>query len=375
MYSLFILIFIFCGEGFNKLSGTSSTWPSALSAWTKRKKLTFNNASQAENLSSFPVLVSLSSSTIDYANTQAAGQDIRFVDDDGATILSHEIEAWDESATSIVWVKTPQIDGSSSTDYIWMYYGNSSANDGQSATDVWSNGYKAVWHLNGSANDSTANGFSGTVNGATVTTGKFASAYNFVAANPDNIALGAPNSIIQDQNYTSYQAWINPATIGGDQHIISFSNNAGTNERESFKIASAGGDDLAYYLHGADGDAIDIQITSLAPISAASTWYHVAATVDYITNIFPVQADAFVYSNGAKPTQAGSVDFPTANGLDNTTSARGFIGADEDGTTGPFNGIIDEVRISDVARSDDWIAAQYASQNNTMISFGGEETQ
>ncbi|NIM51397.1 MAG: DUF2341 domain-containing protein, partial [Gemmatimonadales bacterium] len=55
-------------------------------------------------------------------------------------------EKWDEAGTSWVWVKVPQIDGSSNTDYIWMYYG-ADASDGQNAADVWSQGYVSVWHL------------------------------------------------------------------------------------------------------------------------------------------------------------------------------------------------------------------------------------
>ena len=38
-----------------------------------------------------------------------------------------------------------------------------------------------------------------------------------------------------------------------------------------------------------------------------------------------------------------------------------------------FNGIIDEVRISNSARSADWIAAQYLSMNDGFITFGDEE--
>jgi hypothetical protein len=35
-----------------------------------------------------------------------------------------------------------------------------------------------------------------------------------------------------------------------------------------------------------------------------------------------------------------------------------------------FNGIIDEVRISNIARSADWIKAQYLSMKNDFITFG-----
>ncbi|KPJ58208.1 MAG: hypothetical protein AMJ46_14510, partial [Latescibacteria bacterium DG_63] len=133
-------------------------------SWSKRRKITFDNLTQTENLAGFPVLIKIDSSRIDYAQTQNQGQDIRFVDDDGTTLLSHEIEEWNEAGTSCVWVKVPQIDGSSDTDFIWMYYGNPSAPDGQDRNAVWDSNFKGVWHLKESGtgtanefNDSTSN--------------------------------------------------------------------------------------------------------------------------------------------------------------------------------------------------------------------------
>ncbi len=123
-------------------------------SWTKRTSLTFNNSGQTENLVNFPVLVKLDSSRIDYAKTQNAGQDLRFVDADGTTVLDHEIEEWNESGTSYVWVEVPQIDGSSNTDYIILYYGNAGAADGQDVTGTWDN-YIGVWHLHDDLLDST----------------------------------------------------------------------------------------------------------------------------------------------------------------------------------------------------------------------------
>ena len=89
---------------------TASGWWNT--SWSQRKQLTFNNTGQAENLTNFAVLVELDSTRINYALTQNAGQDLRFVDGNG-TLLAHEIESWNESGTSYVWVSVPQIDASS----------------------------------------------------------------------------------------------------------------------------------------------------------------------------------------------------------------------------------------------------------------------
>lgn len=114
--------------------------------WQYRRKLTFDNSAQATNLQSFPVLIRLNSLRVSYAATQDLGQDVRFLDTD-ETVLSHEIEEWNESGDSLVWVKVPQIDSGSTTDFIWMYYGNGSVGDGQDAQNVWDNNFMLVWHL------------------------------------------------------------------------------------------------------------------------------------------------------------------------------------------------------------------------------------
>jgi len=118
------------------------------SDWSYRKKLTFDNSGQSENLSDFPVLVALTSSNFDFNKAKDNGEDIRFVDSDDSAELKYEIEKWDKTNQKAwIWVKVPQIDGSSSTDYIWMYYGNSGASDNQDAANAWDANYISVWHL------------------------------------------------------------------------------------------------------------------------------------------------------------------------------------------------------------------------------------
>jgi len=85
------------------LLDTDNLWYDA--NWQFRRQLTFDNTAQTENLTEFPVLIKLNSSRIDYSQTQDAGQDIRFTDADG-TLLTYEIESWEESRDSYVWVNS-----------------------------------------------------------------------------------------------------------------------------------------------------------------------------------------------------------------------------------------------------------------------------
>jgi len=104
------------------------------------------------------VLVVLNSARINYTRARANGEDLRFIDADGTTVLSHEIEVWDPSGLSYIWVNVPQVDANSSSDYMMMYYGNPSAADGQDAANVWDANYVGVWHL-GESGNSTADEF------------------------------------------------------------------------------------------------------------------------------------------------------------------------------------------------------------------------
>jgi hypothetical protein len=108
-------------------------------AWSKRKKLVFNN-NNAGDVSDAPVLVKLDNLM------QANGEDLRFVDEAG-NVLSYEIEKWNPSGISYVWVKTTIGGMEPKSHFVWMYYGNMISSAGQNKTDVWSNGYVSVWHF------------------------------------------------------------------------------------------------------------------------------------------------------------------------------------------------------------------------------------
>lgn len=78
-------------------------------------------------------------------------------------MLNHQIERWDESGTSYVWVSVPQLDSSSSSDFTCMYYGNPTAPAPSLASRqaTWDASFKLVQHLNetsGPHEDSTSNG-------------------------------------------------------------------------------------------------------------------------------------------------------------------------------------------------------------------------
>lgn len=146
------------------------------SGWHYRKRMTFNNSAQSSNLSNFPVLVTLSVSNFDFSQAKDNGEDIRFTDSDGTTQLNYEIQKYDKAnQQALIWVNVPQINASSSTDYIFIYYGNANAVDGQNTDGAWNSNYKGVYHLDDNAGSTTVIDSSG--NGNDLTTGENTTKY------------------------------------------------------------------------------------------------------------------------------------------------------------------------------------------------------
>ena len=108
-------------------------------AWGARRELTFDTTGITEAQMNIPVLVKLTPANFDYTQVQANGADLRFIDADGVTVLSHEIATFNVGGESLIWVKVPRIDPNSTTASITMYWNNPTAPDGQNRSGVWSN--------------------------------------------------------------------------------------------------------------------------------------------------------------------------------------------------------------------------------------------
>ncbi|GAI25800.1 unnamed protein product, partial [marine sediment metagenome] len=59
--------------------------------------------------------------------------------------------------------------------------------------------------------------------------------------------------------------------------------------------------------------------------------------------------------------------------VDPTTTTNIGIGSKDTYNDDHYDGYLDEVRLANTLRSDDWIAAQYLSTNDNLITFGTEE--
>ena len=325
-------------------------------SWQYRKKITFDNSAQAENLLNFPVLVTLDKdSDIDYSKTKSSGQVLRFTDSDGTTLLKYEIEKWDTTGSSYIWVKVPQIDGSSATDYVYMYYGNTGASDAQDVTNVWDSSFLGVWHANDNSlttlKDSTSNQKDATKQSsgqpAYTSSGAIAGAQTYTQGN--SRAGTTINSALTD---FTVEVWFKDDAVATSYERLADKSYTGCFwfGRNSSTPNSWGGG----VMETSDPYGVFVNLTD-------NQWHQVVSERSGTTH--------WVYGDG------GSVSaHNTVSGSACATGNFGIGGYGDGATQGQwFGGIIDEVRLSSIARSDKWIAASYKSGKDTFNTFGTEE--
>ncbi|MCA9066241.1 MAG: DUF2341 domain-containing protein, partial [Planctomycetaceae bacterium] len=325
--------------------------------WLRREKLVFDNTGQATNLTDFAVLVTLDGNRIDYSFTQDSGQDLRFVDGDGS-VLAHEIETWDENGTSTVWVHIPRIDAGSGTDFIHMYYGNAAAADGQNATAVWNSNYALVQHLeegSGTLTDSTANGNDATNSNANLNAPGYISGGG--SFNGTNSKLTVSDSASLDiTSALTISGWINASSLDSYHPIVA--KGSSSSSMNYYFATNSSGNGLQFEYTSGTVKAFNTGDLGLT----TGTWYHVGVTYDDATNTVSV------YLNGSQVYTNTSATSPMLANNGNLTIGTGPYAGEW------FDGLLDEIRVENTARSTDWFTAQYLSMNNSLITFSGTES-
>jgi hypothetical protein len=309
----------------------------------KRMGLVFENNKQNEDFANFPVLVVLNSSRVDYGDFKAGGVDIRFYDENTTTELSYEIEEWDTGGDSYIWVKVPTASKKNNTDYIWMYWGDSTAGDVQDPGTVWSE-YKLVYHF-------------AETSGTTVADSATTTAYDGTSASDLTVAdsligngiacTDAPTKQYVDTGYREdLTGWTVEALLKADAAPeIMGAGGFANGPIMGGQVYNIGWDhNSPTYLGGIQlrDDGAGWLAANLGTLEA-DTWYYLAGVYD--SSVPNVKA----YNNGVPQTTNTSV-----TGTLTAASVDVCIGV-EDNKNNPINAIVDEVRISDQVRSAEWI--------------------
>jgi autotransporter-associated beta strand protein len=293
----------------------------------------------------FPLLVRLNAGNFDFSQAQPNGSDIRFAIMTGEelTALSYQIEQWDQVAkTAAIWVKIPTITGDSSQE-IKMYWGRTGVGSESNGANVFNaaNGFLSVWHMTDPVRDEVGTLESNDL-GTAATAGMVGSARHF----PGQKGVSCGENI---QNYPN----------GASPHSteVWYRADASNMDLVCWGIEGTPAGKVRMQLQSPPHIYVDSDGGSIHAMSALpkSEWVQVVHTYD--------GRQGQIYVNGQLDVPA-----PTQTTMKILPTARMWLGGWYNGYN--FIGDMDEVRISKVARSADWVRMQYENQKPLQTLVG-----
>jgi MSHA biogenesis protein MshQ len=322
-------------------------------SWSKCREITIANTGTT-TLSNFPAYISLAYDT----DMQSDYDDIRFIDttcDNNGSELDFEIESYSVTSAD-VWVEIDSLPAAGKT--IAVYYGNASAGSGEDVNGAWDSNHQGVWHLGENTNatnlDSTSNSNNGSPDKSPASdTGKIGRALNFGSADRTNVAVGKDASLrLSNYNNWTISLWVKPDNnFTSRKYPLMYTYG---DYRSSVGLAKANG-----RIESWRNDSSTIYSnTSLS----TGDWHHVVVVRSSANTLF--------YLNGVADGSSSSVTI-------NDDNKGSFIGGYPGYRDGDLRGVIDEVRVSNVRRSADWIKQSYqmVQNQNTHVSTGTEIAQ
>ena len=353
------------------IGATAFADPVDWSAYERSFNITFPGYTGSETLENFPVLIRLSAERNDFRYNKckiANGGDLRFSDAEG-NLLPSEIDTWDESGESLVWVRVPSL---TATTMIKAYYGCSSPAE-MNPKDVWSGGYVGVWHMDEDSRSQTDS----TVNNKTLS-GHATYSANMVFGAEGSVGKAVELSTTEDTHGGGFEAsdsgslytgtktltveiWARHRKIANDKYIFRLKN---AQSKNSFAAR------FSWPVYGGDYTKTQINYSSILTNLTAGTgneygdvkyqiptneivnaWRHYAFVIDNET-LHRLEA----FQNGVSiKTQSIADEEQTIWAGKGTL----LIGNTSSSQEQAFPGTLDEVRISRIARSSEWIKATY----------------
>jgi len=318
-------------------------------AWAHSGSLFIDTTASGANVpglvTDFPLLLRFNSNNFNFAQAQGDGRDIRFTTAAGAA-LPYQIEQWDAAGgKAAVWVKIPTIAGNS-TQEIVMYWGKSGVSTLSSGSGVFNstNGYASVHHMGDTLADVIGTTTPTNIN-TTATNGLIGRARSFTAG--QGVQCGTSiTGLPSGAGPFSTGVWIRTSTFG--KVVLGWGAQAGQS-KVVMNLASPPRINMDCFFGGAN-------INGTAPIPP-SEWSHVVHTFQGNSTT--------LYVNGVLDTSTGggAMTIPTTSRFD----IGGFVPTD--GYS--FVGDMDEVRISNVVRSADWVKLEYENQKPLQTLVGG----
>lgn len=320
--------------------------------WKHAKQLYLNTtvtgADVSGNAYGFPVLIRLTAGNFVFSEANAGGTDLRFTKPDGSP-LPHETDRWDAAGRSAeVWVRVDTVFGSTGSQYIMMYWGNTGATDSSNGSAVFAaaDGCEAVWHCDSTVNDATGNNHTGTCTGTADTAGIIGHCKKFNVFSYVKMSglLNAPATV-------TLAAWASldrPDATGSE--VVSVGDAVLIRMDDSWKSKGTQG---AYCVDPAGGVDSTHSCDRSGRFFEQTGWHYLVYSVDIANSVQSLYIDGTFCcaTTSAIPIVYAGIGTDT------------YLGRHGNGRTGfNFIGKIDEVRVDKTVRSADWIRLCYMNQ-------------
>ncbi|MCK4830917.1 DUF2341 domain-containing protein, partial [bacterium] len=352
-----------------------------LGTWQNRIKWEIDYTKIDSDLSDFPNLVPISisagkddqdiSAVFDELTSDANRKKIAITTLNGTTQCYVEIERWDDANEKAeLWVKVPSISSVANT-VLYLYYDSAQADNTTYVGDttdtpaqtVWDSDFEAVYHMAQDPNgdvadaikDSTSNANHGTPNGSMTTAdlvdGKVGKAIDFDGSS-DYLNLG-DLSQIEGSDELTLEGIVRAASYpSGNNYIIGKYGAYGTPAYidRSFVLSVFSDGKIHFATVNTAGDAIYEAISSNT--LSTGTYYYVAG----VTKAGALQK---IFIDNSEAAYTDQETYPAGQTI-GANSEPAYI-SKYGGGTYHWQGPLDEIRVSTIARSTAWLKATYYS--------------
>ncbi|MBF0433163.1 MAG: DUF2341 domain-containing protein, partial [Fibrobacteria bacterium] len=352
------------------------------SSWTYSRKYNINTTSSGANVSStesnFPVLIRLDEglelNNFTFSQALAGGADVRFTASDGTTDLSYDIENWkgqNVGNRAFIWVRIPTITGNSKDQYFIMHWGKAGQTTTANNEAVFSNGYyfQGVWHLDEDGNNN-ADGYKDATNNNDHGRG-----YNLIAGASDGYSIIGNGCMFNGVNQY-IDMGTNPNPLGWEWAVTVsmwiWRYDVSSEYEAIFQRdgATSGQAPLIYSYNGTNYIYTDLDNDAGAGDGTGTTY---DATLNgawrYLTFVFDGQ-DGYTYLDGVLKYFDDGDATTNYYWWDDQVAVLGKYS-----TLGYFSGWVDELRVSNVARSAGWARMSFQNQqryNGTLLDIDND---
>lgn len=326
--------------------------------WAYRKEIDFDLTQKGADISGtpsdVPVLIRLSLGNFQYFNdAKPDGSDFRFIDADDKTPLKFHIERFDpQTQIALVWVRVPRLTGSANTDKVFLYYGNKNAPSAADPAGTYDTSQVLVYHFGaakGAPQDSTAyksepSALDAEVNPASL----IAAGARFSGGQTISIPASGAVHLAAAKGLT-LSAWVRVEAAQTDAYIAQLAD-------QGHEVVLGISGRRAYARFSGGGGGTPVIVTQTGEFTTGE-WHHIAMRIG--------DGRLALFIDGAEAGHA-SADVPEIGGvltIGGSVSRSNYLTGD-----------LDELEVSNSARSADWIKAAARSQGMVapLVVYGGD---